>query len=125
MTNLNLYGNELSSLPDSIFEGLTALTTLRLGGNTVDPLPISVSLEKVGSNQFKAVVPTGAPFDIVVPVSATNGSLVGDATTLTVSKGSTASNEVTREEVMTKLQEGLPFDILTCITIEVLLAYTN
>ena len=95
LTNLNLHDNELSSLPDSIFEGLTALTTLRLGGNTVDPILITVTLEKVGSDQFKVVVPTGAPSDIVVPVSATNGSLTGDVTTLTVSKGSIESTAVT------------------------------
>ena len=95
LTDLNLYNNEMSSLPDGIFEGLTALTTLRLGSNSVDPMPISVSLEKVGSDQVKVVVPTGAPFDIVVPVSAINGSLVDDATTLTVTKGCTASGAVT------------------------------
>ncbi len=94
LTSLNLYDNELSSLPDGIFEGLTALTTLRLGNNTVDPMQISVTLEKVGENQFKAVVPTGAPFAIIVPVSVTNGTITGGTTTLTVSKGSTASNAV-------------------------------
>ena len=91
LTNLNLYGNELSSLPDGIFEGLTALATLRLGGNTVDPIPLSVSLEKVGDTQFKAVVPTGALFDIVLPISATNGSIASGVTTITIAKGSTES----------------------------------
>ena len=75
LTSLNLYNNQLSSLPDGIFEGLTALTSLRLGGNTVDPLPITITLEKSEDGQFKAIVPTGAPFDIVLPISATNGSI--------------------------------------------------
>ena len=95
LTNLNLYNNQLSSLPDSIFKGLTALTTLRLGSNTVDPLPNPVLLEKDGDGQFKAVVPAGAPFDIVVPITATNGSISGGTTTLTVTKGSTESGSVT------------------------------
>ena len=95
LTNLNLSNNELSSLPDGIFEGLTVLTTLRLGGNTVDPMPITVTLEKVGTDQFKVVVPTGSPSDIVVPLNATNGSLAGEVTTLTVTKGSTESSDVT------------------------------
>ena len=95
VTSLNLYGNELSSLPNGIFEGLTVLTTLRLGGNTVDPLPISVSLEKTDDGQLKAVAPTGAPYDIVLPISATNGSIADNTTSLTISKGSTESNVVT------------------------------
>ncbi len=92
LTSLNLYNNELSILPDGIFEGLTALTSIRLGGNTVDPMPISVSLEKIEDGQFKAVVPIGAPFDIVVPISASNGSIADSATSLTITKGSTESS---------------------------------
>ncbi len=99
LTTLNLYGNLLSNLPDGIFEGLTALTTLRLGGNTVNPLPITVLLERVGvsgsGGQFKAVVPTGSPFDIVLPVSVANGSIADSATTLTIAKGSVESDTLT------------------------------
>ena len=99
LTNLNLYNNELSSLPDDIFKGLTTLTTLRLGGNAVDPMLMHVSLEKVGGSdsgvQFKAVVPTGAPFAIVLPVHVTNGRIIGEATTLTIAKGRVESDAVT------------------------------
>ena len=95
LTNLNLFNNQLSSLPDGIFAGLTSLTTIRLGRNSVDPLPLTVSLEKVGTNQFKAVAPAGATFDIVLPVTVTNGSISGGATTLTVSQGSVESGLLT------------------------------
>ncbi len=95
LTSLNLYNNELSNLPDGIFEGLTALTSVRLGGNTVDPLPITITLEKIEDGQFKAVVPIGAPFDIVLPISASNGSIADSATSLTITKGSTESSAVT------------------------------
>ncbi len=95
LTNLNLYGNELSSLPDGIFEGLTALTTLRLGGNTVDPMQITILLEKVGEDQIKAVVATGAPFTMSIPISPTNGSISGNMTSLTISKGAVESTAVT------------------------------
>ena len=90
-----LSGNQLSSLPAGIFDGLTALTYLSLEGNSVDPLPLTVSLEKVGEGQFKAVAPSGAPFDIVLPVSIINGSISGGATTLTISKGSVESQTLT------------------------------
>ena len=95
LTTLNLYNNALSSLPDGIFEGLTSLTTIRLGRNSVDPLPLTVSLEKVGTDQFKAVAPAGATFDIVLPITVTNGSISGGATTLTVSHGSVESGILT------------------------------
>ena len=101
LTNLQLQDNMLSALPDGIFEGLTALTTLSLNGNTVNPLPLTVSLKKVAVGEFKAMVHTGAPFDIVLPVSATNGTIDGGATTITIPKGSvesTSSLTVTRAE---------------------------
>ncbi len=91
LENLNLYGNKLSSLPAGIFEGLTSLKVLRLGKNAVDPLPLTVSLVKVSSGQFKAVVPAGAPFDLVIPVHATHGSIADGVSTVTISRGSVGS----------------------------------
>ena len=95
LTHLNLHGNQLSSLPDGIFEGLNALTQLRLGGNSVTPLPLTVSLVKVAEGQFKAVAPTGAPFEMVLPLIVTNGSINGGATTVTIPKGSVESTPFT------------------------------
>ena len=101
LTDLYLEHNYLSELPAGIFEGLTALELLQVDGNTVDPLPMTVSLKKVAEGEFKAMVHTGAPFDIVLPVSATNGTIDGGATTITISQGSvesTSSLTVTRIE---------------------------
>ena len=89
LTRLNLPGNQLSSLPNGIFEGLTSLTHLLLGGNSVDPLPLTVSLEKVAEGQFKAVAPTGAPFEMVLPLIVTNGSI--GTTNILIPKGSVES----------------------------------
>ena len=95
LTDLRMIGNQLTMLPDGIFEGLTSLTTLRLQNNAVNPLPLTVSLEKVANGQFKAVAPSGAPFDIVLPLTVANGSITGGATTLTIPAGSVESEVLT------------------------------
>ena len=94
LTHLYLSRNQLRVLPDGVFSGLL-LTQLHLTGNSVDPLPLTVSLEKVGEGQFKAVVPTGAPFDIVLPLNVRNGSIDGGATTITIPAGSVESEPLT------------------------------
>ena len=78
-----------------MFRGLTASTWLWLQGNTVDPLPLTISLEKVGGNQFKATVPAGTPFTIVLPLRVVNGSISGGANNLTISQGSVESGHLT------------------------------
>ena len=54
-----------------------------------------MSLEKVGENQFKATTATGAPFNIVLPVTVTNGGIDGGATNITISAGSIESEPLT------------------------------
>ena len=93
--SIDMIHNELTSLPDGLFEGLTALKLFRLGSSAVAPLPLTVSLEKVGTDQIKAVAPTGAPFDIVLPISVTNGSISGSATSITIPTGSVESETLT------------------------------
>ena len=88
---LYLSGNQLTSLPMGIFSGLSTLTALDLQNNAVTPLPLTVSLIKVADGQFKAVMPTGAPFEIVIPIRIWNGSITEGATTLTITAGSMES----------------------------------
>ena len=95
LTSLNLSGCRLTSLPAGIFSGLSSLTSLHLGRNSVDPLPLTISLEKVGESQFKAVTPTGAPFEIVLPLNVRNGSISGGANTLTIPKNGVESASIT------------------------------
>ena len=95
LTTLHLHNNQLTSLSASVFDGLSALTRLSLHGNAVDLLPLTVSLEKIVDGQFKATAPTGAPFDIVLPVSITNGSISGGTTNITIPKGSVESGTLT------------------------------
>ena len=92
---LSLSSNRLIGLPDGIFSGLSSIRSLYLGDNSV-PLSIAVSLESVGEGQFKAMAPTGAPFNIVLPFSVTNGSIEGGATpTVTIPIGSVESDPLT------------------------------
>ena len=95
LTTLYVNGNQLTSLPDGLFDGLSALTTLYLYGNSVDPLPLTVSLEKVGADQVKAVAPSGAPFEMVLPLTVANGDISGGATTITIPAGSVESQPLT------------------------------
>ena len=57
LESLKLSYNQLTSLPESVFSGLSSLIELNLSGNAVDPLVLTVSLEKVADGQFKAVAP--------------------------------------------------------------------
>ena len=91
LTTLNLSNNILSSLPDGIFDDLPSLTTLDLSGNSVSPFPFTVSLQKVGENMLKTVVPTGAPFDIAMPVIIKTGNTLTGTINLTIPQGSRES----------------------------------
>ncbi len=95
LETLSLSGNRLSSLPAGIFAGLSSLTNLYLYGNAVDPLPLAVSLEKVGTDQLKAVAPVGAPFEMVLPLTVANGSIIGGATSIAIPAGSVESAPLT------------------------------
>ena len=92
---ISLPSNQLTTLPDGVFEGLSALGILEVQDNPVDPMVLSVSLERVGNNGFKATVPAGAPFTMTLPVSVENGSIDGGATTLRIPVGAVHSGAVT------------------------------
>ncbi len=96
LSELQLHHNDLSSLPAGLFSGLAALAELALHSNATNPLDLTVSLEKVGDDQFKAVAPAGAPFELVLPVSVSGpGSIDGGATTVTIAAGALESSTLT------------------------------
>ena len=86
-----MFGVPLGQVPDGYLDG----GSLHLTGNTVDPLPLTISLKRVGNGQFKAVAPAGAPFNIVLPLRVANGSISGGATSITIPVGSVESQTYT------------------------------
>ena len=94
LQTLNLISNRLTAIPHGLFAGLTQLTTVRLDGNAGSPFPLTVRLEKLGDDQIKAVLPTGAPFDVTVPLSVSGPATI-DAAQVTIATGAVESDPVT------------------------------
>ena len=90
LTSLTLNDNDLDALPDGVFTGLTALDTLSLDNNpnSGDDLPLTVTVEKVGTDQARAKVAAGAPFAVDFTPTVANGSLPASDTKLAVAAGS-------------------------------------
>ena len=92
--DLLLNDNNLSEMPIGIFSNsidgtavLSNLTRLKIEGNKVDPIPLTVTLVKVGSERFKMKIPSGAPFEVSTTVSVSNGSIPSPPDSLVVMKG--------------------------------------
>ena len=90
LTALSLNGNDLEQLPAGLFSGLTGLSGLNLtdNPNTGDVLPLTVTVEKVGTDQARAKVLAGAPFAVNFTPTVVNGSLAASDTKLGVAAGS-------------------------------------
>ena len=99
LISIQLQNNDLTStsLPDRAFIGLTRLTQLNLGDNpdTGDTFPLTVTVEKVGTDQARAEVPMGAPFAVEFTAAVVNGSLPASDTKLAVAAGSVEGTPVT------------------------------
>ena len=95
LEELNLAGNGLTTLESGIFNELNTLEILNLAGNRVGRLPITISLERVEEDRFQAKAHTGAPFAILLPVQITNGSLLGEASHITIPTGRRTSDILT------------------------------
>ena len=66
-----------------------------MDGNSTNTLPLTVTVEKVGTNQVRAKVLAGAPFAVDIPVTLVNGTLTGSVTGLSVAAGEVYSEPVT------------------------------
>ena len=97
LATLNLASNDLTALPDGLFSGLTALTSLKLGDNpnTGDTMSLTVTVEKVGTDQARAKVLAGAPAAVEFTPTVVNGSLPTGVTKLAVAAGEVNGTAVT------------------------------
>ena len=95
LTNLKglyLYSNSLSALPEDVFDGLSSLEQLDLYDNLGSPFTFSAELAQEGTDAVVVNVTEGAPFDMVVGLSAEGGSL--SATTVTIDGGTRTSEAI-------------------------------
>ena len=93
LQKLSFSDNNLSTLPDGLFTGLTSLTKVNLIGNPGATFTVTAELEQQGDDTVVVKVTEGAPFDMLVTLSAEGGTL--SATTVTVEGGSDSSEPVT------------------------------
>ena len=80
-----------------MFSDLTGLTHLNLSNNpnSGDDLPLTVTVEKEGTDQARAKVAAGAPFAVDFTPTVVNGSLAASDTKLAVAAGAVNGTAVT------------------------------
>ena len=93
LRKLDLSDNNLSVLPDGWFTGLTSLVNVKLIGNPGATFTVTAELKQNGGDTVVVKVTQGAPFDMLVTLSAEGGTLA--TTTVTVEGGSDSSGPVT------------------------------
>ena len=93
LQKLTISDNNLSVLPDGVFTALTNLSRVNLIGNPGATFTVTAKLEQDGDDAVVVKVTEGAPFDMLVTLSAEGGTL--SATTVTVEGGSDSSEPVT------------------------------
>ena len=101
LRRLDLSYNEFGGLEPGVFVGLANLDHLDLSNNPGSPYALTLRPERLDNEDLLAPGPArikfglteGAPFRIVLPVSATGGSL--SAARVTVAAGSAQTSEVT------------------------------
>lgn len=95
LRRLTLSNNQLMILPNNLFAGLVSLRELDLSGNPVEPLELTVLLDQIGQDMFRIVVPTGAPFDMVLPLVVNNGRIIDGISEVRLPIGSIESQSFT------------------------------
>ncbi len=112
LKTLWLYQNELHSLPAGVFTGLSGFTNLELYDNPGSPFTLTLRPVRAGQpilDEAVAVqVAEGAPFDMVVPLSATGATLSPRAAMIGAGHTASARVAVTRHVRTATVQPGPP-----------------
>ena len=93
LKSLSISDNNLSVLPDGLFTGLTNLGYVDLIGNPGATFTVTAEVKRDDDYAVEVEIAEGAPFDMVVTLSAEGGTL--SATTVTVEGGSDSSGPIT------------------------------
>ncbi len=112
LTHIILANNNLSRLPANIFTGLTELEFVRMHGNIVDPIELTVSIKKIRVGRFKAVMSTAAPFDITVSYTIVDEGNTISSINSEIKTGQTESPPITWPENANR-EGSLTVDIAT------------
>ena len=97
MERLNLYENQLDSLPDGLFSGWTSLSYVRLHDNPGAPFAFDLSLARNDDGDVVVNVSNESPLDITLTLEAYGGSLASTEVTLSAGGASTDGTTVTRD----------------------------
>ena len=104
--NIGNNNGGLTALPDGVFSGLSSLSFLDVSGNMGAPFTLTLVLKRTDTEDLTAVGPAtvvvkvaqGAPFDMIVSLSATGGTLRDEGgntiTEAIISKGSIESESI-------------------------------
>ncbi|MCG9128174.1 cadherin domain-containing protein [Candidatus Poribacteria bacterium] len=94
LESLSLSNNMISDIPTRLFLGLFSLNELNLMGNRLETLPLDIFVQWVGGNQYKIVVPSGAPFRMTIPLIVENGSIDDGITEIVIPTGNIGSRTI-------------------------------
>ena len=105
-----LHANELTELPDGVFEGLSNLNSLWLQENPGSPFTLTVEQEQMGANSFVVGVAEGAPSAIAVTLTAEGGTL--SSTDAAIGRGRVVRDEI---EVMSWTQGTVTVSVASAV----------
>ncbi len=112
LKSLWLFNTKLNSLPAGVFTGLSGFTTLLLHDNPGSPFTLTLRPVRAGQPMLGEAVAVqvaeGAPFDMVVPLSATGATLSPRAAMIGAGHTASASVTVNRNVRTATVQPGPP-----------------